>query len=591
MKTTARFSGRKNQLERIFSKVNLDNSWKISWKLLREGDIRDLFDYYDYNYLKADKIGEIRREITTGHYKSRAPVFYRIEKKLGICRHLIILNPDDLLVLQTISAELFKEIIKIQPSKKAFFSRDHASQKSFGSIVPEYSASFLTLWVKFQKEICDFTEEFPFLVSTDISTFYDNINLEELRRYISSIIRIDEVVLDLLFQIIESLSWTPDYLPSTHRGLPVSNCECIRLLAHSFLFEIDEVLQQRTKDNFARWMDDIDFGVRSKSEAKNILSEISDVLKSRGLSLNLAKTRIYTANEAVEHFMFIENKYLDDIGEKIKSGTAVDKKDFRSRFKSLQSKGSLKAWDKVVKRYLTAFNKMGLKAPKQDLVNLFVDHPALRKNILWNLSSRKSDKSLFEEALKIIGNVESFDDITLYQLCHWLLEKEIGVRDNSIKFANEFIEKIGQANDRFKFYCKLMLLAKYGESRILRNYVKKFENLWKNDQFLSRQIAAIMPRIIESDSIYAQQILDSIIAIGHRDAASVALVIQSVLNNDYSSKISAWLFPSKQDRPYQFSKFILLLALKHGDKTTFEANVPYLSKYKIDSWYKKWLGI
>jgi hypothetical protein len=71
----------------------------------------------------------------------------------------------------------------------------------------------------------------------------------------------NEVLVDVLFRVIEEISWKPDYLPYSGRGLPTSNLEAIRLLAHSFLFEIDEVLKQRTNDSFTRWMDDIVIGV------------------------------------------------------------------------------------------------------------------------------------------------------------------------------------------------------------------------------------------------------------------------------------------------------------------------------------------
>jgi len=125
------------------------------------------------------------------------------------------------------------------------------------------------------------------LVTTDLTNYFDNIGLRELRHVISAIVKTKEVHLDLLFCLIEGLCWNPDYLPTTHKGLPTINIEAPRLLAHALLFEVDYVLKKRTKDSFVRWMDDINFGVSNLRSAKVILGEISDVLKSRGLALGI----------------------------------------------------------------------------------------------------------------------------------------------------------------------------------------------------------------------------------------------------------------------------------------------------------------
>ena len=57
----------------------------------------------------------------------------------------------------------------------------------------------------------------------------------ELRKVFTSYSQVDEVIIDLLFQTIEDISWKPDYLPYSNRGLPTSNIEAIRLLVVSKL--------------------------------------------------------------------------------------------------------------------------------------------------------------------------------------------------------------------------------------------------------------------------------------------------------------------------------------------------------------------
>jgi len=89
-------------------------------------------------------------------------------------------------------------------------------------------------------------------------------------------------------------------------------------LAHSFLFEIDELLALRSKIDFARYMDDIDIGVDSISEAKEILRDLDLALQTRQIRLNSGKTKILTEVQAVEHFKIRENLLLDKLVEKTK---------------------------------------------------------------------------------------------------------------------------------------------------------------------------------------------------------------------------------------------------------------------------------
>jgi hypothetical protein len=236
-----------------------------------------------------------------------------MEKKFGICRHLMVPSPSDALVFQVLTDVLYDSVIKAQPSKAAFYARDRHGLSLPHEHKKAGSYPWFILWPRFQKEIWNFSKSHRFLVTTDIANYFDAIGLRELRHVISAIAKTKEVYLDLLFALVEDLSWNPDYLPTSHKGLPMINIEAPRLLAHALLFEVDYVLKKRTKDSFVRWMDDINFGVSDLSSANVILGEINDVLKSRGLALNLAKTEIMTAKEAQYHFLFSENIRLTKI--------------------------------------------------------------------------------------------------------------------------------------------------------------------------------------------------------------------------------------------------------------------------------------
>ena len=312
MRTTARFElERKRQLKQLFTRRRLVQLWRDLVKdQMRRFDITDLHDYYDFNFAIEARSDAIVERVVTGQYRAEVPLVYRIEKKLGVCRHMMIPTPSDALVFQLLTDALYSRVIKAQPSKSVFYARDRHVLALPHEHDEAASYPWFILWPKFQREIWNFTKAKRFLVTTDLTNYFDNIGLRELRHVISAIVRTHEVYLDLMFSLIEDLSWTPDYLPPSGKGLPTIHIEAPRLLAHALLFEVDYLLRKRTDDNFVRWMDDINFGVNDRAAANLILGEVNEVLKSRGLALNLGKTDVMTMKEAEGHFLFKENLRL-----------------------------------------------------------------------------------------------------------------------------------------------------------------------------------------------------------------------------------------------------------------------------------------
>ena len=104
-----------------------------------------------------------------------------------------------------------------------------------------WDQSWPVRWRKFQKQLLKYSEECGLLTVTDLTNYYDNIGLRELRHIVGSRLGAQEVVLDLFLNIIEQLSWNPDYLPSSLKGLPTINIEAFRLLANVLLFEVERI--------------------------------------------------------------------------------------------------------------------------------------------------------------------------------------------------------------------------------------------------------------------------------------------------------------------------------------------------------------
>jgi hypothetical protein len=590
---------RKKELDKVFQKKEIVDVWrKVVKNQLRKLDILDLYDYYDFNYNIEERALVLRTEILNGNYLAVKPLIYRLEKKLGVCRHIVIPQPQDALVLQVITEQLNTEIINKMPSKNSFYSQDKHNMKYPHQVDTDYDLNWQKQWKKLQKLIYQFKEEKELLVVTDLSNYYDSIDIPVLRNLISNIVDDKEVLLDLLFKIIENISWNPDYLSYTGRGLPTSNLEGIRLLAHSFLQEFDAILKERTNDSFTRWMDDVIIGVDTRQEAIETLSAASDVLKSRGLALNLAKTAIYNSEKAEFHFQVQENLYLDSIDLNLKPRTKEYNKltsELKSRLKKHLKNGKANYAEKITKRYVTAFGKLKSEKLLTEVAQLYDERPGIRSNLLIYLSQLGYKKKTSETVLKIIDNLNVYDDISLFQVCKLLTDWDIDDNDTSKEFLNNFeksIKKIGQRrNNPFDFYCVIWFKSKYDHPDSLLRYVKTYENLWKSTPFLRRQVTATLSRLMIIDKTRVTQILKQQISTGMPQIVSLASQILSFSSFDaLPSKLRFYLFPQHKQKIYPLPKFLVLCSLLNSEKLRLDDNMQKnVKEYITDSYFKKWI--
>jgi hypothetical protein len=105
MRTTARFEiDRQKQLATVFTRDRLVTIWKDRVRnQLRRQAITDLHDYYDFHSTIDAQADAIIERVLNGQYRSEAPIIYKLEKKIGICRHMMIPSPSDALVFQVLT--------------------------------------------------------------------------------------------------------------------------------------------------------------------------------------------------------------------------------------------------------------------------------------------------------------------------------------------------------------------------------------------------------------------------------------------------------------------------------------------------------
>ena len=558
-----------------------------------------MLDNYDFNYNIEKNSRLIRNLVLSGEYATSKPIIYKLEKKFGINRHIVVPSPSDALLLQTLSDYIRPKVLSKQPSRNSYFSRDDSRVTRDWS-PSYYGGNWLAQWKKMQGQIYKFSKISNFLVVTDISDFYDNIDLSVLRRNLSNITDgKDAVVLNLMLKIVESLSWKPNYLPGSNRGLPTVQMEAVRLLAHLTLFEVDRFLLSNADDNFARWMDDITFGVPTIEIGKVYLSTISDILKVNGLSLNIAKTNILSAHEARKEFMFDENLKVSILESKISNGIIKAKleQEVTNLLHSVTSNKNMKHWDKVTKRVIGLFPKLKSNKFLPDLEYYYLNYPTLRTPIIAYLRKLGYNKKTSEIVLKITKGMELIDDVSLFQIVNLITDWQIKTGDKSSSFLieiDEFLNKKFRLRESpFDFYCYLWLKAKYSKPKDLIEFIERTSYIWSMHPFLRRQIIAVIPRVYPSAKKKNRELLNQQLNSGDVSSISIALqLIEFLKLKKLDNKLKFYLFPKNLPDVYPLPKFLVLSAILNS--TVLNPNQrDYLKKQisqKIsDPYYLMWL--
>ena len=266
------------------NKTALWSTWKIIRAEIRNGSVRDVIDFVDYDIDPDVWIERLLEQIASGRYEPATPFRFTIGKSNGFSRTMTQPNVPDLVLYRTVVDILHRKALRREHSH-VYFKRERlqkaqaAAQQQAAQQVQWAGQYRMTSQRSFYNWLC-YTQYrkhlllqavHPYLVVTDVTNFFDSLlhsHVEEALRGIAVAPR----MLGLLFFLLERLSIRQDYASSDAISLPVDEFDCSRTLAHMTLFTHDDAMVELVgEDNYVRWMDDQNFGVASRAQFEGTL--------------------------------------------------------------------------------------------------------------------------------------------------------------------------------------------------------------------------------------------------------------------------------------------------------------------------------
>jgi hypothetical protein len=527
-----KFRLRRDDLSNVVSAANIKSVWRNTVReAMKRQLIEDPIELYDVHLNISNVSASISSQVINGDYNPRTPKRVLVEKSKGLCRQLVVPHPYDCLVLQSLSDNLHLVLKPRAPHPNAFYQPDRGMNNR-----KKLDYGGRKAWLDFQKAILDFSSKRKVLIVSDIANFYDTVSYSHLRNILSNYMPENkETILDLTLHVLVAMLWQPDYMPRVEIGLPQINLDAPRMLANSFLYELDKFVATNKSIDYARYMDDIDIGVDTVRNAKSILRDIDLTLQSRQLRLNAGKTRILIGDDINKYFRTKQNYFLDVLKERIEGDPTKiieHRKTLGLLFRGWNRKGVFDGegnGEKILKRIVNLAIKIDLAIPAQQIGTILQRRPNLREEILRYVSRISGGFRYIKALLKFITAPDVIDDASALILAYKLVELRtpdvLSDRKNICAVAEWMLKRERQET---WCYSALWLLSKYGtQSQIMRAIDQSYP-IWRSDYYLGRLVAALECMIPAKNKARYHGLLRASRNVG---AAEVSAFYDDILND------------------------------------------------------------
>ena len=546
---------------------------KVIWKSkvresMRRQPIPDPVENLDFHMRLSNACDTIHAQVCSGSYTPDVPARFLVEKSKGLCRQLVIPSARDALLLQALSDDLWAVLKSQAPTDNAYYApNDHKFSRTVRGHEAEYDS--LAAWLAFQEAIFGFTESQQFVVVTDIANYYDFIGYDHLRNILADKAKAKEHALDLLIYLLSSMLWQPDYMPRIPVGLPQIALDAPRLLAHCFLFDIDALMVHGKRLEYVRYMDDIDIGTPTLSEAKEAVRDLDLALQTRQIRLNAGKTKILTAAEAAEHFKVIHNASLDDLAEMIEVKTTLhlnvtyEQQIIRKRIQEWRKNKTFESGNgsKILKRLINMARAVKLVITPEWLKYILTEFPGLRENALVWWSEGKNAHRTLEHLVALGEKHASVDDAFKMNLVKSIVAARLPASTRTLDLIERLLRCMDLEN-AWDFYASLWLSSKYMPEQRIWRLIEQNVATWSTSSTLTRLVAGMYPHFRGSQT-YITKLNALINRTGQLNGFGVLDLHNSLCSGNVGyNALEGFLTASNKSLPNKLShaKFLLLLS-------------------------------
>lgn len=446
--------------------------------------VRDACDHIDFEVDLSNNLRHIIHLIKANSYIPSKPYFHYMPKSKGINRPTVVLDIFDMIVYRFCIEQIEDELLSKTRQKNIRGGiKITANKKADGD---DFYEKWFDDWKEHNNNLKNSLNKKKYLVSSDIASYFENINMLLMKDSIRSDVTGKNNLLNLLFYFLEHTKYRYEYEVNTFNGLPQEDIDASRLLAYYFLRHHDQAMAEFCRYNNAeyyRFVDDMSITVDSETEGRKSLKVLTDSLRRLNLVAGIEKTEIIPAKEAWKELFFKENDKLnylqDELIKKIKNGETINetKTEIISYYRKIKKKGNKrKNWIKILKRFYTLCSYGGFDLFSKEINKQIIQYPLL-------FSDTRIFKYVLRQAPKVVNKILDifikylYSEENLYpQLETNILELFLSVpvqrltQDNIDKLKKLSSDIFGESNNyrALSTYAKALaslLIFKFGDKK------------------------------------------------------------------------------------------------------------------------------
>lgn len=247
-------------------------------------------------------------------------------------------------------------------------------------------------------------------------------------------------------------------------------------------------------------MDDIDAGVDSVADAKNIIKSIDLTLQTRQLRLNSGKTMIMTSAEARRHFRTLENGFLKrleaDLGKSSPERLSAHLSRILPRW---QRRRVFEAGngEKILKRILSLSIRFKANLDKEIVISSIKLRPNIRTSALRYLAHHGVGSVELKQIRIILEEGYICDDAFYMELGRHLFTANI-IDDDEFQFeVAKLIHQIG-GDGFYRLYTSLLLSSRFRPFGDTLALITQTLPEWAYDFHLGRLVAGMAPLALKA---------------------------------------------------------------------------------------------
>jgi len=452
-------------LDRAFRRVNSDR---------RDDAFPDIVGYRDYKRNLAENLNALQNKIRDwGQYQTGLPLSIDLPKRGFTLRPGVVPLIDDRITYQAI-ADLFAQ--HFTPESNVF------SNRSAGIDADQMFVHGVELWIAFQNKVEEYCYQYPYIVETDVTAYFDHISHRLMLSRITDLFGsvVDHNELESIKVILNRMwgRWNVGFIKNF--GIPQIN-DASSFMANLFLDELDKWLASR-KLLYLRYVDDIRIFAESEPQARKALAELIVKMREMGLYIASGKTKIKRTAEVLGELSKGRNQIKDieldiDSADPDRMNSAAQRlKDFFIQMVSEPQEFN----DRLFRFCVNRFKRLYVTGLGMDT------HDRVIQEIIQRFDSMPESTDIFVDYLSIFTKNEFIQASTLnflespYNIYPWqeMLLLELLVRlnlsgDNRLR-ANQYATLVIGSNKhpacKAKAYILIGKNGTYAERRDIRSH-------------------------------------------------------------------------------------------------------------------------